>query len=138
MHRDRLDYWHRILQIKTGVLTSKNHIKRLSIKLKEYSGHYLSTVACIEKLKIAWKEFQIAKKNAAALQRDFIKDLIARKAYHKKMSSEDMTKMLKKEQRAIQEGRDSWQIRGRNNKQPILKAKITDFITGTVSTVHTQ
>ena len=46
--------------------------------------------------------------------------------------------MLQKEQRAIQEGKDSQQIRGRNNKQPILKAKVTDFITGNVTTVHTQ
>ena len=46
--------------------------------------------------------------------------------------------MLRKEQRAIQEGKDSRQISGRNNKQPILKAKVTDFITGTVTTVHTQ
>ena len=110
----------------------------MSIKLGEYSGHYLSTVAVIEKLKIAWKEYQVAKKKAAALRKEFIEGLIAMKAYHKKMSSEDMIKMLRKEQRSIQEGKDSRQIRGRNNKQPILKAEVTDFITGTVRTVHTQ
>ena len=88
VHRDRLDYWHRILQIKTGVLTSKNHIKRLSIKLKEYSGHYLSTVASIEKLKTAWKEYQVATKKAAALRKEFIEDLIAKKALYKKTSPE--------------------------------------------------
>ena len=138
MHRDRLDYWHRVLRLKTGVLTSKNHIKRLSIKLKEYSGHYLSTVACIEKLKTAWKEYQIAKKKAAALRKEFMEELIAKKALDKKTSSEALIKMMRKEQQAIQEGKDSRQIRGRNNKQPILKAEVTDFITGTVTTVHTQ
>ena len=97
VHRDRLDYWHRILQIKTEVLTSKNQIKQLSIKLGEYAGHYLSTVACIDKLKIALKEYQVAKKNAAALQRAFIEDLIVRKPYYKKMSSEDMIEMVQKE-----------------------------------------
>ena len=46
--------------------------------------------------------------------------------------------MLRKKQRAIKEGKDSRQIRERNNNQPIIKAEVTDFITGTVRTVHTQ
>jgi len=41
VHRDRIDYWHRVLRIKTGVLTSKNAIKKLSIKIAEYLGTYL-------------------------------------------------------------------------------------------------
>ena len=53
IHRDRIDYWHRVLRIKTGVLTSKNAIKKLSIKLGEYSGHYLTALACLNKLKNA-------------------------------------------------------------------------------------
>ena len=138
MHRYRIDYSHHILRIKTGVLTSKNVIKRLSIRLGEYSENYLTTVACIDKLKIAWKEYQVAKKDAAALRSAFIEDQIAKKAHHKRMSSEAMIKMLRKEQRQIQEGRDSRQIRGRNNKQPVLKAEITDFIKGSVRTIYTQ
>ena len=46
--------------------------------------------------------------------------------------------MLKREQRSIQEGIESKQIRGRNNKQPVLKDEITDFITGITRTVYTQ
>ena len=46
--------------------------------------------------------------------------------------------MLRKEQRSIQEGFDSQQIRGRKNKQPVLKAEATDFITGITKTVYTQ
>ena len=49
-----------------------------------------------------------------------------------------MVKMLKKEQRSIQEGIDSRQIRGRNNKQLVLKVEITYFITGTTTTVNTR
>ena len=49
-----------------------------------------------------------------------------------------MVTMLKREQRSIQEGMESRQIRGKNNKQPVLKAEITDFITGTTTTVYTQ
>ena len=90
----------------------KNAIKKLSVKLGESSGNYLTAIACVEKLKIAWKEYQAAKKEAAALRRAFLEDQIARKAHDKKMSSEDMVKMLRKEQRAIQEGYDLQQIRG--------------------------
>ena len=56
-HRDWIDYWHIILLTKTRVLTSKNTIKRLSIKLGEYSGQYPSAAAALEKLKGAWKKY---------------------------------------------------------------------------------
>ena len=46
--------------------------------------------------------------------------------------------MLRLEQQSIQEGLDSRQIRGRNNKQPVLKAEITDFINGVTTIVYTQ
>ena len=95
-------------------------------------------IACIDKFKIAWKEYQVAKKDAAALRSAFLENQIARKAYNTKITSEDMVKMLRKEQRAIQEGYNSRQIRGRNNKQPVLKGKVTDFITGIIKTVYTQ
>ena len=42
------------------------------------------------------------------------------------------------EERARQESRDSKQIRARNNKSPVLKAEVTDFITGTTRVVETQ
>ena len=49
-----------------------------------------------------------------------------------------MKKMMLREQRSIQEGIDLQQIRKRNNKQPVLKEEITNFITGTTITVYTQ
>ena len=42
------------------------------------------------------------------------------------------------EEPSIQEGVNSRQIQGRNNKQPMLKAAITDFMTGITRTVYTQ
>ena len=56
VHKDRIDYWHVILRTKTGVLTSKKNIKRFSIKLGEYSGHYLDAEEALQQLKGAWKE----------------------------------------------------------------------------------
>ena len=49
-----------------------------------------------------------------------------------------MVKMLKREQQSIQESVESKQIRGRNNKQPVVKAEIIDFNTSTTTTVYTQ
>ena len=46
--------------------------------------------------------------------------------------------MLKREQRSIQEGKESKQIQGRNSTQLVPKAEITDFITGITRTVYTQ
>ena len=52
--------------------------------------------------------------------------------------TDDMVKILKKEQLSIQEGLESRQIKGRNDKQPVLKAEGTEFITGFTMTVYTQ
>ena len=57
IHWGRIDYWHSVLCINTGIVISKNATKRLSIKLSEYSEHYLTALACLDKLKIAWKEY---------------------------------------------------------------------------------
>ena len=138
VHCDYIDYWHQTLRIKTGELTSKNANKTLSIKLGKYYGNYLTALACCEKLKIAWKEYRGAKKEAASLREAFLIDKIARKAHNRKVTSEDMVKMLRKEQKSIQEGFESRQNKGRNNKQPVLKVEVTDFITGITKTVYTQ
>ena len=53
VHCDCIDYWYHVLHIKIGALISKNIIKKLSIKLSEYSGHYLTSLLCLDKLKIA-------------------------------------------------------------------------------------
>ena len=121
--------------MKIRVLTSKKAFKKN--KIREYSGQYVTTLAALDNLKIAWKEYQVAKKEAAALQKTFLEDEIARKAQDRDVSKENMVKMMIKEERAIQEGIDSRQIRGRNNKQLVLKAEITDFITGKITTVYT-
>ena len=138
MHRDRIDYWHRILRVKTGVLTSKNAIKKFSIKLGEYSGHYLTSLACLDKLKLAWKDYCVAKEPAGELRRTFLQGKIDILVQDRNSTAEQMENMLKREQRSIQERRDSKQMRGRNNKQPVIKVEITDFITGTIRTVYTQ
>ena len=122
---------------KTGVFNSKNTIKKLVIKLGEYSGHYLTFLACLDKLKIVWNEYGVAKKEACALQQTFLEDKIARKAHDRNVTTENMAKMTKQEQQSIQEGIDLIQIRGRNNKHPVLKAEITDFITGITPIIYT-
>ena len=63
-------------------------------------------LACLKKIKIAFKEYQGVKREAASLRRAFLEDQITRKAHNKKMLSEDMAKILRKEQRSIQEGFD--------------------------------
>ena len=111
VHRDRTDYWHRVLCINTRVLTSKNAIKKLSIKLGEYSGHYLIALACLNKLKKAWKEYRAVKKEDWSLRQTFLEDKIARKAHDKNVTTENMVLMLEREQRSIQKGVESRTIR---------------------------
>lgn len=49
-----------------------------------------------------------------------------------------MVKMMIQEERFIQEDVNSRQIWGRNSKQPVLNAEITDFITDITRTLYTQ
>ena len=106
-HWDQTDYWHAILRTKTGVTTSKNTIKQLSIKLGEYTGHYLNAAEALKKLKGAWKEYRAAKKIAHALRLTFQEEIIARNAIDRKVTPEQLTKMMIRKERARQEGRDS-------------------------------
>ena len=86
-HRDWIDYWHAILRTKTGLLTSKNTIKRLFIKLGEYSGHYLNAAESLKKFKGAWKKYRAARKIAHALRLIFQEVIIARKAIDHKVTT---------------------------------------------------
>ena len=122
-HRDRIDYWHSILWAKTGVLTSKNTIKRLSIKLGKYSGQFLNAAEALSKLKGAWKEYRAAKKIANALRLTYQEELMSKNAADQKVTTEQLTKMMIREERSRQEGRDSKQIRGRNIKSPVWRLK---------------
>ena len=97
-HRDRIDYCHAILRTKTGVLTSKNTIKRLSIKFGEYSGHYLNAAESLKILKGAWKQYRATKKIALALRLTFQEEIIARKAIDSKITTEQLTKMMIREE----------------------------------------
>ena len=122
----------------TGVLTSKNAIKRLSIKIGEYSGQFLNAAEALAKLKCAWKEYWAAKKIANALRLTYQEELMSRKAADRKVTTEQLTKIMIREEQSRQEGRDSKQIRGRNTKSPVLKAEVMDFITSTTRIVETQ
>ena len=80
VYQDQIDYWYCIFWMKMGVLTSKNAIKKLSFKIGEYSGQELTSLACLDKLKISWEEYQVAKKDVWALQKTFLDGKVARKA----------------------------------------------------------
>ena len=80
-----------------GVLTSKQALKRLSIKIGEYLGQYLTTLACLDQLKLAWKEYRAAKKEAWKLCKSFVEDKITRKAHDSNVTTETMKKMMIRE-----------------------------------------
>ena len=46
--------------------------------------------------------------------------------------------MMIRKERTKQEGRESRHIHGRNNKCPVLKAEVTNFVTGITRIVETQ
>ena len=61
MYTDRIEYWCQILRQKSNVSTSKNIIKDFSIKIGDYSGHFVTLDKAVAKLKSAMKELKAAK-----------------------------------------------------------------------------
>lgn len=80
------------------VLTSK----KLSIKIGEYSRYYVTSLVVLERLKIAWKEYQAAKKEVASLCKTLIEEKIAWKAQDCNVSLENIVKMMIRKERSIQ------------------------------------
>lgn len=106
VRRDCIDYWLCILRMKLVVITSKNTIKKLSIKIGEQSGYYVTSLAALEKLKIAWKEYRAAKKESISLRKIFSEEEVAQKAHVCNVLSENMMKMKTRKELSIQEGID--------------------------------
>ena len=63
---------------------------------------------------------------------------MVQKAIDHQVPLELLQKMLIWEERARQEGRESRQIYGRNNKCPVLNAEVTDFVTRITIIVQEQ
>ena len=85
-HRSRVGTVY--YQKKEGVHTSKNAIKKLSIKLAEFSGQYLSADEALENLKATWKEYWAAKKVASELNETFQEEPMTRDAIDHKIPPE--------------------------------------------------
>ena len=84
----------RDIAIKNNVATSLKIIKRLSIKLREYSGHHISKNQVVENLKKAKKARNKIEKEAYKLRLKFKTYLKERKAKDCRVSVD----ILKKQQ----------------------------------------
>jgi hypothetical protein len=99
-YRDCVEYWHRVLRIKTDVLTSRTAIKRLSIKIGEYSGYYLSTAEAIVKLKEAIQAYKAAKKEAFKMRVGFNDTLVQAVAKDEDKDPKMVQKTMNREKQA--------------------------------------
>ena len=137
-HRDRIKYLYRILRMKTNILTSQTIIKRLSIKLGEYSGQYLTAAEAIVQLKKVWKDYKTAKKTAHIMRTGFQESHVKRLAKDRKISQPAMKSMMEQETKIKEQGRVARAIRGRGIKGPVIKAIAKCPVTGDPIIVDTQ
>ena len=137
-HRDRVEYWHRVLRTKTDVLTSRTAIKRLSKKIGEYSGFYLSTSEAIVKLKESIRAYKEAKKEAYKLRVGFNETLIQAVAKDEDKDPKMVRKRMDREKHQKDQGRVARTIRKRNIKEPVLKGVALCQETGLQKVVDTQ
>ena len=108
------------MRTKFSVFTSKNVIKILSIKLGEYSGQYLNADDALIELKKWWKKYRAAKKIVGELRKTIQQVIISKLAVDCKVTPEVIQKMMIREEKAKREVQDLRQLRGRNNKSPVL------------------
>lgn len=98
-HRNQIEYWYRTLCTKTNVLTSHTIIKRLSIKLGEYSGQYLTAAEAIVQLKKAWKDCKAAKTTVHTMRPGFQESYIKQLAKDRNVSQASMKSMMERGKR---------------------------------------
>jgi hypothetical protein len=102
-------------------LTSRTAIKRLSIKIGEYSGCYLSTAEAIVKLKEAIRAYKAAKKEAFKMRVGFNDTLVEAVAKDEDKDPKMVRKRMNREKQAKDQGRVARTIRKRNIEEPVLK-----------------
>ena len=88
--RDRVELWTRTVCNKSNVATSLTKIKRLSIKLKEYSGHFISKSKAVKMLKKAKRVRSKVENEASKIQNVFIEELMKKRAKDCKVSVETL------------------------------------------------
>ena len=136
--RDRVELWTRHKYRKNNVMTSLKSIKRLSIRLKDYSGYYSSKQQIVNNLKKAKKSRNKIEKEAYKLRLQFRKDLKEEIASKRRVSVDILEKQEAREKKAKEVGDMSKRIRERDFRSPVLKATITDPTTNEVVFIETQ
>jgi hypothetical protein len=119
-------------------LTSRTAIKRLSIKIGEYLGYYLSTAEAIVKLKEAIRAYKGAKKEAFKMRVGFIETLVQAVAKDAEKDPKMVRKGMNREKQAKDQGRVARTIGKRNIKEPVLKGVALCKETGLQKLVNTQ
>ena len=72
-------------------------------------------------LKRAWKDYKAVKKIAGTLRKDFLQGIVNKLALEQDVTSDVMRQIMLREAKAIQQGWESRQLRGRNYKDPVHK-----------------
>ena len=74
---DVISYWHRIICLRKGVLTSRKCLSRLASKLALFDGYSASLEEAISKLQEAYMSYRTAKQQAWSWRTDHQESLMA-------------------------------------------------------------
>ena len=116
-------------------MNAKNIIikKKISTKLGDYSGPFVTPDEAVEKLEIVMKVHKEAKSVSYKLRNNFINEYIARGAEDCKVSPKVMKNVLQREL-----GRISKYIFEQNTRAPVLKATVMCPVTRVTTTIETK
>ena len=79
--RDVISFWHRIIRLRKGVLTSRKCLSRLASKLDLFDGYSATLEVAISKLQEAYTSYRTAKKQAWSWRMDHQESLLAARAW---------------------------------------------------------
>ena len=98
--RDRVELWTRTVCKKSNVATSLTKIKRLSIKLKEYSNNFISKSKAVKMLKNGKSARNKVEKEASKIRNIFVEELMKKRTKDCKVSVETLKKQLSREKKS--------------------------------------
>ena len=139
-YRNIINYWTRIVKLRKSVNTSRSQLKRLAQQLGIYKGFHVTLEYAELKLSESRDAYYEMKPRAEQWRIEHNQSLVDALVTEGKASNKSAAQIrarMKREKKAIADGKAARAIRGRNTKHSVLMATVTDD-NGNERELHSQ
>ena len=139
-YRNIINYWTCIVKLRKSVNTSRSQLKRLAQRLGIYKGFHVTLEYAELKLSESRDSYYKMKPRAEQWRIEHNQSLVDALVTEGKASNKSAAQIrarMKREKKAIADGKAARAIRGRNTKHSVLMATVTDD-NGNERELHSQ